>query len=166
MEEIKEQLVYSVYDTAAGDITIVGDRKSVKKILFGSLDPEGCVNDETIPLYDAITEINRYFFGQLKTFTVKTDPFINEDEVKLHRYLLNIPYGETRTYNEVCKKLKMKPDDLEILLLHNPIPIIIPCHRVVRSEEDTGSYVGGEELKKKIIHLERSNAPRFILMGE
>lgn len=166
MEEIrKEPLIYAVYDTAAGDITIIANKKAITGILFGSLDPEGCKNDENIPLYDAITEINRYFFGQLKDFTVALQIDGTETEKKLYRYITSIPYGETRTYEEVCKKLKLKEDELEVMLLHNPIPIIIPCHRVVRSEEETGSYIGGEELKKKILHLEKSNAPRFILMG-
>lgn len=166
MEEAKkENLIYAVYDTAAGDITIVANRKAVVSILYGSLDPEGCTNDENIPLYDAITEINRYFFGQLKDFTVPLELKLPESEKKIFRYVQNIPYGEMRTYEEACKKLRIKEDELEIALLHNPIPIIIPCHRVVRNEEELGSYIGGEELKKKILHLEKSNAARFILLG-
>ena len=67
-----------------------------------------------------------------------------------------IPYGRTRTYRAVAEAVGSPDSSLQVaaILLENPIPILIPCHRVV-GEASAGSYVGGEERKRWLLDLER-----------
>jgi len=64
-----------------------------------------------------------------------------------------IPYGETRTYGWIARKLKTSPRAVGQALKKNPVPVIIPCHRVV-SSEGVGGYSGGLDLKVKLLKLE------------
>ena len=126
-------LRYGVYDTAAGNITIVVNDGEVIRILFGSYDPPGMSNEENTVLFDAIMEINQYFFGQRKKFDVPFKIEGTDFAKKVYTYLLTIPYGETRTENDVLEAIEEKKSrsTLREVLENNPIPLVIPSHRVL-----------------------------------
>ena len=80
--------------------------------------------------------------------------FINTlEEVK------KIPYGSTRSYKEIANKIKSPRGHRAVANANarNPIPIIIPCHRVIRSNGEFGEYGGGSILKKKLLDFENGN---------
>ncbi len=159
MEKQAQPLNYWIYDTPAGDVTVLADSKGVVGLLFGAVDPEGAVNLENIHQYDAIIELNQYFYGQRKKFDLSIG-YPSGDAAKVYDAVREIPYGETKTYEEVAKSIRSKPEKVKEALLHNPIPIIIPCHRVIESAEDIGPYCGDPELKKKLLRMEKTNADR------
>lgn len=157
-----EVLSYSVYDTAAGDVTIIASEKCITGLMFGAVDPSGCVNEENAALYDAIIELNQFCFGQRRTFDLRLDPPGTDFEKKVLDFVKTIPYGETRTYEEVAKGIG-EPNaarSVGAALNKNPIPILIPCHRVIGKDGTLVGYVGGIELKKKLLAMEKNNAHR------
>lgn len=156
-------LRYSVYDTAAGDVTLIANEKRLLGLKFGAIDIPGGLNEENTVLYDAIVELNQYFFGQRKKFDV---PLFLDDatdfEKKVYEYLENIPYGETRSYEEVATALGDPKSARAVGLAanKNPVPLFIPCHRVIVKNGDLVGYQGGVDLKKKLLRMEKSNMNR------
>lgn len=152
-------LSYWIYDTPAGDVTVLANDKAVVELLFGAQDPQGAVNDENIHQYDAIIELNQYFYGQRKVFDLAI-AYQGGEAGRVYDAVRSIPYGSTKTYEEVAKLAKSKPEKVKDFLLHNPIPILIPCHRVIASDKDLGIYCGDLELKKKLLRMEKTNVDR------
>ena len=84
---------------------------------------------------------------------MKITPFAQ----KVYKVVLTIPIGEVRTYKWVAKKIG-KPKAFRAVgqvLKHNPLPLIIPCHRVIGSDKKIGGYIWGKRIKKKILDYER-----------
>lgn len=162
-------LHYSVYDTSAGDVTIISDEKHVVGLKFGAFDIDGATNEENTVLYDAIVELNQYFFGQRKVFDLPLAalPAPTDFEAKVYQYVLTIPYGETRSYEEVAVALgdKKLAKAVGEAVGKNPIPLLIPCHRVIGKNGDLEGYIGGADLKKKLLHMEKANMNRTFKPG-
>ncbi len=155
-------LRYAVYDTPAGDVTIISEDKALTRLIFGVYDPPNAVNEENTCLYDAIMEINQYFFGQRHSFTLKLDPETTPFTKKVYEYVSTIPYGSTKNYEEVAAAIG-EPKAARAVgnaLNRNPLPLFIPCHRVIGKDGDLVGYVGGLELKKKLLELEAKNVDR------
>lgn len=72
------------------------------------------------------------------------------------RKLSKIPYGETRTYGEIAQKINTSPIAVGQGCGRNPVPVIVPCHRIV-SKSSLGGYRYGESVKKKLLDLEEAN---------
>ncbi len=102
-------------------------------------------------------DIKRYLDGKLKSFEYRIKyhriPHSLRDLIKA---LITIPYGETRTYGEIGKMINMHPRKVGILCSKNPLPIVVPCHRVV-GKNDIGGYSYGRELKIKLLEHEKSH---------
>lgn len=101
-------------------------------------------------------QIEEYFHGERKHFEVnydiRTTPFCH----KVYQELLSIPYGEVRTYKEIATNLGMPKGQRAVgqALKTNPVPILIPCHRVV-AKSGLGGFSLGIELKKQLLTLEQ-----------
>ncbi|HBB05712.1 MAG TPA: cysteine methyltransferase [Firmicutes bacterium] len=160
-------LRYAVYDTLAGDVTIISKEKALSNLIFGVLDPAEAINEENICLYDAIMELNQFFFGQRHSFDIPLDPDGTPFEKKVYEYVSTIPYGSTKTYEEVAEAVGEPRGARAVLMAlnRNPLPVFIPCHRVVGKSGEMMGYVGGLELKKKLLHLEAANLDRHFGNG-
>lgn len=77
---------------------------------------------------------------------------------KVWRQIVKIPYGETKTYKEIAEAIGHHHSFRAVgqACKKNPIPILIPCHRVVRSNGAIGGYSGGERLKKSLLDMEKN----------
>lgn len=162
-------LRYSVYDTVGvGDVTIIANDKALTGLLFGAVDPAGALNEENSVLYDAIIELNQYCYGQRKAFDLKLDPEGTEFEKKVWAYVQTIPYGKVATYEDVAKAIGEPNGERSVgmALNRNPIPLFIPCHRVVGKNNALVGYIGGLDLKKKLLGMEKTNAARTFVAGE
>ncbi|MGH7830537.1 MAG: methylated-DNA--[protein]-cysteine S-methyltransferase [Candidatus Binatia bacterium] len=108
-------------------------------------------------------ELAAYFAGRLHTFTIPCDltalsPFTQA----VLRATSRIPHGEVRSYRWVAERLK-KPRATRAVgnaLARNPVPIIIPCHRVVRSDGTLGGFALGLKWKKRLLELENRRRGR------
>jgi methylated-DNA-[protein]-cysteine S-methyltransferase len=102
------------------------------------------------------TELREYLGGTRSHFTFRIAPSGTPFERSVWDALQQIPYGETRTYGEIAAGLGDRGAARAVGSANhkNPIPIVIPCHRVVRSGGGLGGYGGGLELKRKLLNLE------------
>lgn len=109
--------------------------------------------------YNYHEEIIKYLEGKLKEFTIPFSFKGTEFQEVVWKELLNIPYGETRTYKELAEKVGCPkgPRAVGGALNKNPIAIIVPCHRVVGSNGKLVGFAGGVDLKAKLIDLEKNN---------
>ncbi len=150
---------YAVYDTPIGDVTIVTQGKYIVSLLFGAVDPIGAINEETVALYDGIIALNQFFFGQRLSFDNPLWFGGTEFDKKVYEYVMTIPYAETRTYQEVAEAIGEPNAEKQVALVlsKNPLPVFVPCHRVIQKTGNLGTYVGGVELKRKILAFEKAN---------
>lgn len=107
----------------------------------------------------AITQqLDEYFSGQRTMFDMKTDLSETTDFRRtVLEHLVTIPYGETRTYTQVAEAVG-RPRAVRAVgsaCATNPVPIVIPCHRVLRSDGSLGGYAGGLDMKCTLLELEQ-----------
>ena len=103
-----------------------------------------------------IGELERYFDGKLERFRTKLDPQGTEFQLQVWKELLKIPYGTVITYKQLAQRVG-KPEGYQAVGRANgtnPIPIVIPCHRVLGSDNDLVGYGGGIKMKENLLRLE------------
>lgn len=164
-----QQLNYIIFST---DIGWVGILSSVRGLL-GTTLPQPSAQEafqrlgnsvsyatRSPRLFDDLTErLKVYFSGHRTTFPDKLDlPRATHFQREVWETTRLIPYGETRSYAWVAKQIK-KPRAVRAVgqaLGKNPLPIIVPCHRVVASDGKLGGFGGGIEMKRHLLSLEAS----------
>lgn len=113
--------------------------------------------DHLTHLDQAERELGEYLAGRRKTFSVALDPRGTEFQTAVWRQLALIPYGETRSYQEIAARVK-KPKAYRAVGTangRNPLSIIVPCHRVINASGTLGGYAGGLSRKERLLRLER-----------
>lgn len=108
-------------------------------------------------------EFEQYFHGKLKRFTLPIEIGVGTDfDRKVWMNLERIPYGETVSYKSIADKIGDPKAAKEVgnACTHNPLPIIIPCHRVLETKKKIGKFSGGVVKKKMLLKLEGSLAQR------
>ena len=105
--------------------------------------------------FGAIAQLQQYFEGKLADFDLPLDIFVTEFTQQVLEKASSIPYGKTATYGQIAKQLNNPKASRAVggALNRNPIPIIIPCHRVVSAKSLTG-YALGLEAKAYLLNLE------------
>ncbi len=112
---------------------------------------------ETDALKEAARQVNEYLSGKRRKFDLRLSCGCTGFRASVLEALMQIPYGETRTYSEVAA-MAGSPKACRAVgtaCAENPLPIIIPCHRVVPSAGGIGSYAGGTAMKQRLLDLER-----------
>lgn len=108
-----------------------------------------------------IDQISKYALGESFSFNYNWEElsFRSEFQEKVLRACAKIPYGETKTYAEIAQEIGHSGAARAVgtALKHNPYPIVIPCHRVVRSSGGYGEYAFGGESKRQLIEFEQKN---------
>lgn len=104
-------------------------------------------------------ELERYFKGELKTFSMTLLPEGTAYQKKVWQELLNIPYGKVCTYKDVANQIASHARAVGGAIGKNPIPIVIPCHRVVGSSGALTGFSGGDGIttKQQLLDLEQNN---------
>jgi methylated-DNA-[protein]-cysteine S-methyltransferase len=105
------------------------------------------------------SELQAYFKGELTSFSVECTPKGTIFQKKVWQYLLTTPYGALRTYKDVAKAVGSHPRAVGGAIGKNPIPIIIPCHRVIATNGKMCGFSGGKgiETKEILLELEKKN---------
>lgn len=110
------------------------------------------------PNREAIRQVLEYLDGKRTDFDVPLDLRGTPFQQTVWRALLAIPYGETRSYADVARSVG-KPDAVRAVGTANganPVPLIVPCHRVIQSGGKLGGYGGGLDLKRRLLAMEQS----------
>jgi methylated-DNA-[protein]-cysteine S-methyltransferase len=134
-----------------GDISISQDGEDIVAIDWGW----GRDQSPTPLLKEAVKQLNAYFDGKLEAFNLPLKPHGTDFQQRVWRAMCKIPYGKVRTYGALALKLKSGARPVGTACGRNPIPIIIPCHRVLGTQSLGGySGEGGLETKVALLRLE------------
>ena len=121
--------------------------------------PESVPSDDEMHLFRlCVDELNAYFSGRLQTFSLPLAPQGTPFQLRVWEQLKQIPYGQTLTYGELATRAG-SPHGARAagMACHsNPIPILIPCHRVIGKNGSLTGFAGGLELKEKLLFLEKN----------
>lgn len=142
-------------ETPIGPLTLQADESAVSAMRFGA----GGAQDAS-PLLDAAeAQLREYFAGARRTFDLPLAPHGTAFQQRVWTALRAIPYGETRTYGELAAAIGSPNASRAVGMANhrNPIPIIIPCHRVIGANGTLTGYAGGLEVKRKLLALEGIN---------
>ncbi len=150
------------YTSPIGKITLASDGNALIGLWFNGqkyfastlrITPE----EKLIPIFeDTIKWLDIYFNGKAPHFTPKLSIQASPFRKAVYQSLLTIPYGQTTTYNEIAKTINCKSAQaVGGAVAHNPISIIIPCHRVIGKNGDMTGYAGGVDKKVKLLEMEK-----------
>jgi methylated-DNA-[protein]-cysteine S-methyltransferase len=134
-----------------GDITVSEDDGVIVAVDWGW----GRDQTPTPLLKESLKQLNAYFDGALTHFDLPLRPFGTDFQRKVWKHMCTIPYGTVRTYGDVAARLKSGARSVGTACGRNPIPIIIPCHRIVGTT-GLGGYTGegGLTTKTALLTLE------------
>ena len=166
--ETAGELRYAAAPTEFGDFTIVADDAAVVAIHYPHDRPDGSwgtpvdLADHPI-LRDAADQLAQFLAGERRDFDLPLRPSGTDFQQQAWAALLEIPYGQTRSYREQAEVIG-RPTAVRAVGAangHNPIPVVIPCHRVIGSGGSLTGYAGGTELKARLLDLETGQATVF-----
>lgn len=150
------QTIYC-YHSPIGPLRLAGSDEGLTHILLsGQAVPEGAVEVETPLLRQAARELSEYFDGKRKAFTVPVFPKGTPFQRRVWAALQTIPYGRTVSYKDIAAQIGRPAVTRAVGGANgkNPIPILIPCHRVIAADGSLGGYSLGLDLKRKLLALE------------
>lgn len=154
-------MIYSYkYDTEIGTITLSESNGSILELSFKKIEiSDNYVIQETTLLHNASIQLNEYFSGQRKKFSLPLNPIGTPFQKKVWQALLSIPYGETRSYKDIAILIDNPKASRAVGMANNknPISIFIPCHRVIGSNGKLVGYGGGLNIKRSLLDLESDN---------
>ena len=170
----------TIYPSPVGTLTLACDGGGENLLglwlegqkYHGETIPEAMVERDGMPVFDAAKKwLDRYFSGQKPSVSeLSLSPIGSRVRQDIWKLLCEIPYGEVTTYGEIAKKMaaKMGREHLSGQAVggavgHNPISIIIPCHRVIGSDGSLTGYAGGIRTKAKLLEWEGVDLSRLHL---
>ncbi|HET7522196.1 MAG TPA: methylated-DNA--[protein]-cysteine S-methyltransferase [Bacillales bacterium] len=170
----KPVVFYGEMESPIGPLTVVRTTKGVCKLEFGSVEEtypgihvwvkkhflkSDMVHDSE-PVSPAVRQLNEYFRGERFSFDLPLVLIGTSFQKKVWEALTHIGYGETRTYKEVAQSLGAGKAVRAVGNANNknPIPIIIPCHRVIGSNGSLVGYGGGIDKKQYLLEIEKTHA--------
>jgi len=151
-----EQLAQCRIDSPAGPLLLAASPGGLVALEFEhrSRRQAGLHSPQALAPY--VRELEEYFAGTRRQFTFPIDLRGTDFQLACWRALLEIPYGETRSYADIARAIG-KPHAFRAVGMannRNPIAIVVPCHRVVASDGTLCGYGGGLDLKRKLLELE------------
>ncbi|MCX5068354.1 methylated-DNA--[protein]-cysteine S-methyltransferase [Micromonospora lupini] len=153
---------WTVLDSPIGEFSVGTDAEGVRAAHFGRVESAADEPGDDASR-QAVSELRAYFVGELTAFTVPVSaPGGSEFERAVWREMTHIPYGETLTYGEVAR-LVGDPGAARavgVACNRNPIPVLVPCHRIVGAGGKLVGFGGGLPRKVKLLELEAGVALR------
>ena len=142
-------------ETPIGKITITEEDGAIIALDFGAEIASSL--QETPLLQQASTELAEFFAGERKNFALPLRPAGTAFQQKVWAALLEIPYGQTRSYGQIAAAIGNGKACRAVGMANhrNPIPILIPCHRVIGSDGSLTGYGGGMEIKRILLDMEK-----------
>ena len=148
---------YVWISTPMGTLTAVEEDGALIRLDFGKNEPAGAEYGETGLLSETRRQMAEYFSGTRHEFTLPLAPRGTAFQMKVWNALSAIPYGQTRSYRDIALQIE-SPNAVRAVggaNHHNPISIIIPCHRVIGLNGSLTGYGGGLDKKEALLALER-----------
>ena len=154
-------MYYTECDSPVGRLRLAGDGHALTLLDLPSgrsmRQPDPAWQRDAAPFAEALRQLRAYFAGDLHTFSLALAPAGTPFQHRVWDALLEIPYGATASYRDIAIAIG-KPSAVRAVGLangRNPIPIVIPCHRVIGSDGSLTGYGGGLGVKRFLLELER-----------
>lgn len=168
------ELVAETIDSPVGQLTLVASSTHLHAILWDNESQHFALKNETQQWGDpskntilahTLAQLTEYFEGKRQQFSVPLFPIGTAFQQQAWQALLTIPYASTISYREQAAKLgdKNKARAVGMANSRNPIPIIIPCHRVIGSNGKLVGFGGGMDKKAYLLELERQSDQRILV---
>jgi methylated-DNA-[protein]-cysteine S-methyltransferase len=152
---------HTVIETPIGPLTLVATATALREVRFPNGRPVGPEDGPADPAHPVLAaaarQLAEYFAGERRRFELPLDPQGSPFQRAAWRGLLTIPYGETVSYGEQARRLGHPGKARAIGAANgsNPLPIVVPCHRVVGADGSLTGFGGGIETKAWLLHHER-----------
>lgn len=137
-------------------LTLMADDLCLRRVAFGCVEPEGAEEGSCRALTTAREQLDEYLAGRRTVFHLATDAGGTAFQRRVWACLQQIPYGQTISYSELAARVGCPRGARAVAAAcHvNPLPIVVPCHRVIGKQGLLTGYAGGLPLKRKLLLLE------------
>lgn len=153
---------YTVHDSPVDTLLLLADERGLMEVRFAGNtgdalgQVEGGWSEGSDVLVDCVKQLDAYFAGELTEFDLPLVYSGTDFQQQVMHALRDIPFGETCSYGELAKKLGREGAARAVGSANrrNPLPIIVPCHRVIGANGDLTGFAGGLEIKRKLLEIE------------
>ncbi len=158
---------FTYHDTPIGRLLLAGNDSALQLISFDTgtrvRRPEADWVPCRRPFETVCRQLDEYFAGRRRHFDLPLDPRVTAFRRRVLDALLTIPYGQTRSYGEIARQIGAPRASRAVGAANgaNPIPVIIPCHRVIGSDGALTGFGGGLPTKRYLLQLEAGNVGLF-----
>ena len=172
LQIVMETLFYWRASSPVGPLFLAASTKGLVRLEFDGRVQK--LNPRTIQLQESksalapyIRELNDYFAGERREFSFPLDLRGTEFQLACWHALLEIPYGETRSYRDLAEAIGHPHAYRAVGMSNNrnPVAIVVPCHRVIASSGALCGYGGGLEIKRKLLDLEQASLHSCLPLG-
>lgn len=150
-----------IYDSPIGQLTLIGDEQALRELRFpgrGATAYGGAEHPLPAPLRAAIEQLDAYFAGELREFELELTLAGTPFQRRVWEALRRIPYGTTTTYGALARELgAAEPRAIGGAVGRTPVPIIVPCHRVIGADGSLTGYGGGLDRKRTLLAFEAAD---------
>ena len=155
--------MWTLMSSPVGELRVVENDGAITQIEFSPFRdhdgrPRGARSDDNPVLVEAVAQLRAYFARELKEFDLPLAPVGSTFQMSVWDQLVQIGYGDTASYGEIARRLgKTNAASRAVGLANgsNPIPIVIPCHRVIGANGTLTGYAGGIERKQTLLEIEQ-----------
>ena len=151
---------YTIMESPVGPLILAASDAGLQYVMFASskrAKPDPQWREDPQPLRETMRQLRAYFAGEVENFDLPLAPEGTDFQRNVWRNLCDIPFGETISYGELAKRVGNPKASRAVGAANgqNPIPIIIPCHRVIGSDGKLTGFGGGLPIKEKLLALEQ-----------
>lgn len=152
--------MWTVVESPIGELRVVAHEGAITAIEFSPFKPDAVIGeraDDDAVIVAAVDQLDAYFRGELKEFTLPLAPRGTAYQQRVWEQLKLIPWGVTASYGEIAHRLGQTNAASRAVGTangRNPIPIVIPCHRVIGANGSLTGYAGGMTRKQALLDLE------------
>lgn len=153
-------MYYCYMKTPVGKLLLAGDEQGLREIDFQDgphpAQPAADWQENAKPFRRAIQQLEEYFAGKRQSFDLDLAPAGTPFQLKVWRALRRIPYGETWSYGQLAQRVGNPKAARAVGAANgqNPLPIVVPCHRVIGANGSLTGFGGGLGIKQKLLELE------------
>lgn len=149
---------YYTYPTILSDVIIAEEDGFITNVNIRQKLEDDCIQKETELICKAYKQLDEYLKGERKEFNLPLKAEGTKFQMSVWNALCNIPYGETRSYKDIAVAINNEKASRAVGNANNknPIPIFIPCHRVIGANGKLVGYGCGLDIKEKLLEIEKN----------
>lgn len=152
---------WAVYDSPLGAVTLIGGVAGLKALYFPGHAPDLPLSSHQPAAFASVTaQLREYFAGERQRFEIDLDLVGTPFQREVWQRLSQIPYGKTVSYSALARSIGRldRVRAVAAAVGQTPVPIIVPCHRVLAADGELTGYIGGLQRKSALLQLERRAA--------